>query len=50
MCIRDRHIIPIMNIDVITIEEEEEVLRGIDEKIGSIDCVDEGILHLLKEI
>ena len=46
----EEYAVPIMNIELLNSEEEEEILRCIDEKIENIDCKDEGILERLKEI
>ena len=46
----EEYAVPIMNIELLNSEEEEEILRCIDEKIENIDCKDEGILEHLKEI
>ena len=42
--------VPIMNIELLNNGEEEEILRNINEKRGSMDCQDEEILERLREI
>ena len=34
----EEYAVPIMNIELLNSEEEEEILRCIDEKIENIDC------------
>ena len=46
----EEYAIPIMHMAVISREEDEEIMRSIDEKVGSIDCGDENVLTRLKEI
>ena len=42
--------VPIMHMEVMNAEEDEEIEQNIDRKIDSIDCEDEELLKKLKEI
>ena len=39
-----------MHMAVISREEDEEIMRSIDEKVENIDCGDENVVTRLKEI
>ena len=42
--------VPMIHIEVVDTEEEEEIIRNIDKKVESIDCGDKGMLMRLREI